>query len=112
MKVLFFNSHNVLFPFKQSKRNYFSRMSISPIDVVISHFPPSEDSGTLTEPMDVCVIKDLPVRSVPFTSPVDVLTVISPASQFSKRTSPVVLLMSKLPAATVSVSRTSPSFRM
>ena len=74
---------------------------ISPVEVVILQIPPDSVAGTLTEPAEVLVTNIFSVRSVPVTFPVEVLTLILPASQPSKRTEPVFLLISKLSAATV-----------
>ena len=64
---------------------------IFPVAVLISHLPPSDVFGTSTLPVPVSVINTLSVRKLPVTSPVDVFTYISAASQPSKLTSPVLL---------------------
>ena len=52
---------------------------ISPVSVVISHLPPFVDFGTLILPVSVFVKNVLPDKKEALTSPVSVLTKISPA---------------------------------
>ena len=63
---------------------------ISPVEHVILHVPPVVESGTFTSPDDEDAWKFFVVSRVPVTSPVLVSTRISPASQPSKVTSPVL----------------------
>lgn len=62
---------------------------ISPVEVVMWHFPPDVDCGTSISPVDVFVVKNFPVQSVPDTSPVFVLTFMDSLSHFLKMISPV-----------------------
>ena len=66
------------------KRQGFSYLPIlifiSPVEVVISHLPPTAVLGTFMYPLELSAINILSVSSVPVTSPVVVFTKISPAS--------------------------------
>ena len=79
-----------------------------PVDVLISHLPPVIVFGTLTLPTLVSVINTFSVSNVPETLPVLVSTKISLASEPSKITLPVLLLMWNSPVAITFVKIISP----
>ena len=72
-------------------------MLISPVSVVISHFPPDVVLGTLILPVEVSVMNTFSESNVPVTSPVSVFTDISVASLPSSLTSPVSLSIEIVP---------------
>ena len=81
---------------------------ISPVSVLISHFPPEVVFGTLTRPVSVSVINNLSERRLPQTLPVSVITEISPASQWLNVISPVVRRIVKFSDAITLVKAISP----
>ena len=66
---------------------------MSPVDVVISHFPPDAVFGTSTVPVPLFAEKALSLSRLPVTLPVLVLTKISAESHLSNLTLPVPVLI-------------------